>query len=272
MGTVAGRKEGTLWLGTQSWSHESWRGVFYSEAAEASAFIREYAEQFPVVEIDSTWYRIPTPYQIAHWHDQTPERFLFTAKVPRIITHEKVLSDCQDELTAFLRVMDGLGEKLGPLLFQFPYFNKNAFSSPDPFFDRLAGFLASLPEGYRFAVEIRNKHWLLPRLIDLLRESGVAYCLIDHVWMPRIEQLTEKLDVVTSDFCYVRWLGDRSGIEKKTKTWGTLIEDKTKEMKGCIEPLQNILRMGIPIFGFFNNHYAGHAPASVRAFQALWEE
>ncbi len=165
MGKVAGRKEGTLWLGTQSWSHESWRGVFYSEAAEARAFIREYAEQFPVVEIDSTWYRIPTPYQIAHWHDQTPENFLFTAKVPRIITHEKVLSDCQGELTAFLRVMDGLGEKLGPLLFQFPYFNKNAFSSPNPFFDRLSGFLASLPEGYRFAVEIRNKNWLLPRLV-----------------------------------------------------------------------------------------------------------
>jgi uncharacterized protein YecE (DUF72 family) len=108
-----------------------------------------------------------------------------------------------------------LGEKLGPLLLQFPYFNQTAFKNADEFFSRLRPFLRRLQGGIvRFAVEIRNKDWLDAALLDLLREHNVALALLDQSWMPRPSMLFEKFDPITTDFTYVRWLGDRKAADK----------------------------------------------------------
>jgi len=102
-------------------------------------------------------------------------------------THEKVLRDCRPELKQFLSTMDLLGEKLGPLLFQFGHFNKKAFPDLDTFLARLVPLLKTLPSRYRFAVEIRNKNWLSAKLADVLRGGGIALALIDQAWMPPTE-------------------------------------------------------------------------------------
>jgi len=183
-----------------------------------------------------------------------------------------VLVDCENELKMFLTAMEMLREKLGPILFQFPYFNRVAFSTVEDFLERLAPFLAGLPRGRRFAVELRNKNWLGPKLYDVLRKHKTALALIDHPWMPRPREWIARGDPITSDFTYIRWLGDRKGIEERTKSWDKVIVDRQQELEEWVEVCQNFNQRSIAIFGFANNHYAGHAPATVRLFWDLWRK
>jgi uncharacterized protein YecE (DUF72 family) len=257
-----------LYLGTQSWSHKSWEGPFYPEGTAAGDYLAFYATRFRAVEVDATFYRIPTETLARRWAAALPGGFRFAAKVPQVITHEKQLEGCTDELELFLRSMDHLGDKLGPLLFQFPYFSKKSGMTEAGFNERLRKFLPGLPSGYRFALEIRNKTWLKPAFLDLLREHGVACTLVDHPWMPRIGEVMERLDPVTADFVYVRWLGDRRGIEKRTESWDELIVDRSREMQEWAPVVRTLLDRNMTIYGFFNNHYAGHAPGSIALLRA----
>ena len=212
-----------LFLGTSSWSSEDWVGVFYPAGTPSAQFLEEYSRHFDTVEVDSTFYRTPSAAMVKNWRERTPPGFVFAAKFPQVITHEKVLVDCDAEVKEFLGVMDLLGDKLGPLLVQLPYFNRKAFAKPEDFFARMRPFVAKLPSGHDFALEIRNKGWLNEELLDILRRKNVALALIDHPWMPRIEELARKLDPLTADFAYIRWLGDRKGIEEATKHWDRLV-------------------------------------------------
>lgn len=261
-----------LRVGTSAFTAAGWPGTFYPEQMKPADYLSHYAQQFDTLEVDSTFYRIPSAAMVRNWHARTPKNFVFAAKVTQTITHEKVLVDCEDELEQFLKAMEPLGEKLGPLLFQFPYFNKQAFSSVEGFLERLSPFLKKLPKGGRFAVEVRNKGWLAPALLDLLRERGVALALIDHPWMPRPQELLARGDPVTADFTYIRWLGDRKGIEEHTKTWDKTIVDRRGDLEQWVEACRKFNQRSISIFAFANNHYAGHAPATVRLFWDLWRK
>ena len=245
--------EKRLRVGTSSWSADSWRGPFYPADSRPGEFLGHYARRFDTVEIDATWYRIPSETMVRKWERDTPEGFVFAAKIPSVITHEKRLIDCDGEFREFLRVMDLLGEKRGPLVFQFPY----DFKTDQ--FENLQKFLEKLPQGYKFALEVRHKGWLTPKFYDLLRGRGVALVLLDLLWMP-------KLDVLTTDWTYVRFIGDRKGIEKKTETWEKIIVDRTKEMEEWAPRIQKLLDEGTIVWAYFNNHYAGHAPGSVELF------
>jgi uncharacterized protein YecE (DUF72 family) len=167
--------------------------------------------------------------------------------------------------------MDHLGDKLGPLLLQFPYFNKQAFPQPQDFLVRLAKFLDQLPRGRAYAIELRNKYWINDRLLDLLRARNISLALIDHPWMTPADQLVAKQDMVTAGFVYLRWLGDRKGIEERTKHWDSVIIDRRREMETWIRIIRALLKRGLRILGFFNNHYAGFAPGSVKLFYEVWE-
>jgi uncharacterized protein YecE (DUF72 family) len=164
-----------------------------------------------------------------------------------------------------------LDDKLGPLLLQFPYFNKTAFKSSGEFLTRLRFFLKRLQgTTVRYAVEIRNKNWLDARFADLLREHRVALALIDQEWMPRPSELFERFDPITTDFTYVRLLGDRKGIEKITKTWDKTIFDRQADLAEWVRILRKVHQGKIRTFAYANNHYAGHGPATVEQFQKLW--
>ena len=259
-------------VGTSAFTAAGWEGSFYPAGLKPAEYLCYYAQEFDAVEVDSTFYRIPPISTVRGWAAKTPEKFLFAAKIPQSITHEKALVDCESELTSFLKTMDALGEKLGPLLFQFPYFNKQAFKSAGEFLARLRPFLKGLPAGYRFAVEIRNKNWLDARFAETLRERGVALALIDQAWMPHIGEVLEKIDPITADFTYIRWLGDRKAIEETTKSWDKTIIDRRRELEEWVEACRKFDQRNISIFAFANNHYAGHAPATVRLFWDLWRK
>jgi len=260
-----------LRLGTSSWSSEDWVGSFYPPGTKSSDFLGVYTQHLDTVEVDSTYYRIPSESMVRNWRARTPPGFTFAAKFPQVITHEKVLHDCREELANFLRAMSLLEDRLGPLLLQFPYFNKKTFAGPEDFLARLTPFLDELPSGFQFALEVRNKYFVNARLLDVLRKKRVALALIDHPWMTPISQLVNsKLDLITADFAYIRWLGDRKGIEEKTKHWDRIIIDREEEMRVWIPVVRQLLKRRIQVMGYFNNHYAGFGPGSIELFGKVW--
>jgi uncharacterized protein YecE (DUF72 family) len=259
-----------LKIGTSSFTAKGWQTSFYPRGLPPRDYLSHYAQRFDVVEIDSTFYGTPRESVVRSWDAKTPKGFLFTAKVPQEITHKKVLKDCGAEFKTFLTTMEILGEKLGPLLFQFGKFDKYSFKSLDDFLERLIPFLKKLPKDRKFAVEIRNKNWLVPKFVDVLREHGVALALIDQSWMPRPWEMKDQFDLITSDFTYVRWLGDRKGIEEKTKTWDKVIVDRQGDILEWVGLLKKVHERRIMILAFANNHYAGNGPATVEMFRNLW--
>jgi uncharacterized protein YecE (DUF72 family) len=261
-----------LFLGTSSWSSADWVGPFYSASLQPSQFLQAYARRFRAVEIDATFYGVPAPSMVRGWREKTPPGFMFAARVPRVITHEKVLRDCQTEFTAFLSNMALLGDHLGPLLLQFPYFNRSVFASREPFEKLLRAFLKTLPRDFRFALEIRNKNWISWDFLELLREHSVAFSLIAQAWMPRIDTLARALDLVTADFCYARFIGERKSLEGQTKKWDKISEDKSDEMRVWVAELRKFTGKGVRTYVFFNNQYAGFAPGSAKLFESLWVE
>ncbi len=260
-----------LRLGTSSWSSEDWVGSFYPPGTAPAEYLAEYAKSFETVEVDATFYRPPAASMVRNSRERTPKGFVFAAKVPQAITHEKVLEDCAEELKDFLDAMENLGDKLGPLLLQFPYFNKKAFARPEDFLARLEPFLAKLPPGFSFAVEVRNKNWITERFLDLLRKRKIALALIDHPWMTPVNQLAQKFDLITANFTYIRWLGDRKGIEEKTQRWDKIIVNRESDMEVWIPEIRRWLGRGTLVYAYFNNHYAGFGPGSIRLFNEIWE-
>ena len=173
---------------------------------------------------------------------------------PQSVTHEKALTGCEAEITEFLKTMDILGNKLGPIVFQFPLFNKAAFQDRHEFLNRLVPFLAKLPGGYRFAIEIRNRNWLDAEFANLLRERGIALVLQDRSWMTNPVEL--KFDPITANWTYIRWLGDRKAIERQTVTWDKTVVDRSAELSSWVDFCYQVRKRGVLIYAFANNHYS----------------
>ncbi len=262
-----------LRIGTSGWSYKDWVGPFYADGTSQGEFLARYAERFSVVEVDSTFYRVPSVRMVEGWAARTPDDFRFALKMPGAVTHgaegqrpnvDKVLVDEESTLDAFLEALEPLGDKAGVLVFQFPYFRVKEMARDD-FVSRLSSTLESLPESKRFAVEIRNKGWIDAEYLALLRKHRVAAVMIDHPYMPPPrEQLARGM--VTTDFAYVRLLGDRYGIEKITKKWDRIVVEKDRRLAQWSEVLVEIIaRHGVAAaWAFANNHFAGHGPDTSR--------
>jgi len=265
---------GTLRYGTSSWSEKSWVGPFYPQGTSAGEFLTHYATQFSTVEADVTYYRVPDRRLVTGWVEKTPPGFLMSAKFPRSIVHcgagplpdsgrllvgEHVAADTEDFLTS----MALLEDRCGPLVLQFPYFNKKVFASPGPFLERLGKYLEGLPTNFRYAVEIRNKWWLKRPLLEILREHNVALVLLDLAYMPHPDEI-DDLDLLTTDFTYVRLIGDRKAVDKKTSSFDRLVLDQSVQIRRWTDLLQGLLPKVRVAYAYANNHYAGHGPATIR--------
>lgn len=273
----------SLRVGTSSWSSPDWRGPFYPEGAEPASFLAHYATHFDTVECDATFYGIPTAKTVDGWRDRTPPGFLVAAKLPQEITHEKGLSNCAAPLREFLSVMDRLGDKLGPILAQFAYVAKgkdaDEYATGASFRARLAPFLALWPKERALAVEVRNATWIAPPLLGLLRERGIALAFSAYYTMPAPEVLFAGPDPRTTDWTYLRFIGDHKMMDqlvaklrtdgKRVEDWGALAVDRTSELARWVGALKGRVRG--PVLAYFNNHYAGFAPDSARLFRDLWD-
>ncbi len=251
-------------IGCSGWSYPDWSGVFYPEGMPAADYLEFYADRFPIVEVDSTFYRVPTPKMVRGWLDRTPDDFRFALKVPQTITHQKQLRDCEREVDDFVSAIKPLGAKTFCALLQMGYFNKGAFGSLEEFLDRLDAFLGAWPHReVRLAVEIRNPRWIGAELASVLKAHKAALVLTEQKWMPSPVQVVERIEPLTTDFGFLRLIGDREAIEKLTTTWDHVVIDRTAELAATAEVIQSLARRA-PVAVFVNNHYAGYSPATVK--------
>jgi uncharacterized protein YecE (DUF72 family) len=277
--------EGLL-LGTSSFSSPDWLGSFYPPGLPPARFLDFYSGVFPTVEIDATWHAMPSRKTVETWAAKAPPGFVFSAKVPKVITHERYLEGCEEEWDRFLELVGILGPKLGPVVFQFKYVaqgrDPDEFATGRDFLARLGRFLPRIPREGRFVIEVRNQRWLTPRLLDRLRERNIALALVSYTTMPTAADLLERMDPVTADFCYLRFLGDHAAMDHrvararelgtKTRDWDELVVDRTEDLRGWIPSVRELLRRVPQVFAYFNNHYAGFAPGSLELFARLWGE
>jgi uncharacterized protein YecE (DUF72 family) len=157
--------------------------------------------------------------------------------------------------------------ELGPIILQFPFFNRSVFPDRHAFTDRLVPFLKKLPTDHNFGIEIRNRPWLDAEFINLLRDHQIALVLQDRSWMP--DPLELQFDPITADWTYIRWLGDRKQIEAQTMTWDKSVVDRTAELTSWVDFCYRIMKRGVLIYAYANNHFQGHGPATVAKFLEL---
>jgi uncharacterized protein YecE (DUF72 family) len=201
-----------VFVGTSGYNYPEWRGSFYPEKLSTAKMLAYYAERFPTVEINYTFYRIPTEKLLSGWAAGTPENFSFTLKAPRRITHDSKLQHCEDLVQTFCRTARTLGPRLATLLFQLPpNFKKDA--------GVLEAFLELLPEGTRAAFEFRHTSWFDRDVFDALRRRNIALCLADS------EKIHTPIEV-TADYGYFR-LRDEGYQEADIVRWADTIRGLT---------------------------------------------
>jgi uncharacterized protein YecE (DUF72 family) len=242
--------EENLYLGTSGWSYADWEGTLYPEGLPSASRLAEYAKHYPTVEIDSTFYGTPRLSTVKKWREIVPEGFLFAAKVPQEVTHEKNLVDTRREAESYVHTMQALEDRLGPLLLQLPpSFTVEGMGV-------LEDFLASLPEGPRYAVEVRHRSWIGSDLPELLRECGTALTLVDYPRMPRMQE-------ATTDFVYIRWLGNRREFPEGHTH---LKKERDDDLLWWSELVDGFLEEGKTVFAYANNHFQNHSPSTLERF------
>jgi uncharacterized protein YecE (DUF72 family) len=177
-------------VGTSGYSYKEWKGAFYPRELPAAAYLRYYAERLPTVEVNNTFYRMPTAKLVAGWAQQVPEDFVFAVKAPQRITHNAKLQNAYETTATFVRVAQELGPRLGPLLFQLPPFLRKDVS-------RLSAFLDECPKGPRYAFEFRHTSWFDEDVWATLRTHNASLCVAEG------ESLKSPV-VATADWGYVR--------------------------------------------------------------------
>ncbi len=250
----------SLLIGTQGWNYAAWVGPFYPPGTRAAEFLPTYARAFRAVEVDSTFYDVPEARAVRAWAERTPHDFTFALKMPKAITHERRLRNADDVVSGFIDRVRELGPKLGPILMQMgPDFAPAELPA-------LEQFTADLPRDLRFALELRQESWMrsdvLPHLLEVLASRGIALALSDGKWIRR-ETMLALADRATAEFLYVRWMGpDRSITD-----YSRVQFDRSAEIRAWSEVLKRVAHTK-DVYGFFNNHFAGHSPASAREMQS----
>jgi uncharacterized protein YecE (DUF72 family) len=227
-------------VGTSGYNYAEWKGTFYPADLSGAKMLPYYAARFPTVEINATFYRMPTAKTLAGWDAATPASFVLALKAPQRITHFARLRSIDEPLRFFCDVARTLGPKLGPLLFQLPpNFKKDT--------DRLAETLFLLPPDLRCAFEFRHETWLADDVYDLLRRRNAALCIADS-------EAASTPVVATADFGYLR-LRDEGYTEADLARWAATITGFGGSWKDA--------------FVYFKHEESGTGPAFARRLTEL---
>ncbi|HEX6281831.1 MAG TPA: DUF72 domain-containing protein [Nitrososphaera sp.] len=255
------------YVGCSGWSYDAWLGHFYPANLERKEFLKYYSQVFDFVEIDSSFYRPPNLFMTKRWASITPDNFRFTAKFPRSITHEKRLADPEKELRYFINVMRPLRQKVLALLLQLP----PSLTAKEGL-KKLKALIPTLDPDFRYAIEVRNTSWFDDNnneVYKLLSDNNIclAWSQLDTIQTP---------PELTSDFLYLRFIGDRSIDEKN---FGRIQKNRLKELQRWSENVNKLKNKTKFAIVAANNHYAGFGPATVNSFrkmlglnEVVWEE
>ncbi len=224
-------------IGTSGWHYRHWKDNFYAAKIKVEDMLAFYAGHLDTVEINNSFYRLPTEDAARNWVSQTPENFLFALKASRYITHNRKLNDPERTIAKFMKMAEGFGEKLGPILFQLPpRWGVNA--------DRLREFLAVLPRGHQYAFEFRHPSWLTSEVYEILRRFNAALCIFEIAGFRSPVELT-------ADFTYVRLHGPG---EKAYR--GRYSE---ADLEGWAEYIHKWDTANCGMYFYFDNDQAGYA-------------
>jgi uncharacterized protein YecE (DUF72 family) len=229
------------YIGTSGWHYEDWRGLFYPQELAKSKWLEFYARNFSTVELNNSFYRLPSERAFDNWREASPKGFIFAVKVSRFITHIKRLKDAEEPLQNFLERADLLKGKLGPLLYQLPPNMKRND-------ERLEAFLAMLPGRYRHVFEFRHGSWFDDGTFNILNRYNAGWCVFD---MP---DFTSPV-IATADFAYVRFHGS-TGLywsnygDKELSAWAKKIAKLGENLKA--------------VYVYFNNDAGGYAIKNAR--------
>lgn len=237
---------GEVKIGTSGWHYAHWRGRFYPRTLPSSDMLRYYARRLDTVEINNSFYRLPSESTIAAWRDATPSGFCFAAKASRYITHLKKLLDTRVAVDLLLSRLGVLGDRLGPILFQLP-----PRWRCDP--GRLEAFLNLLPGGYCYAFEFRDRSWHVPEVYRILERHGAAFCIFDLQGF-----LTDM--IVTAALVYVRLHGPTGPYagcyDRRTLAWWA-------------RRIEAWCRAGHRVHVYFNNDQEGYAVRNAVTLRAM---
>lgn len=235
---------GDIRIGCSGWSYPHWRNVFYPEKLPAREHFAFYARHFNTVELNNSFYRQPPRERFEAWREQAPPDFLFAVKGSRYITHIKRLTVEKKSIDLVADAALGLGDKLGPILFQL-----QANFHLD--LERLEHFGGMLPKDVRFTLEFRHDSWLVPAVFELLRAHRIALTIPDHPKMPKSFE-------ITSDFTYIRMHLPPESLgygRRVLERWAARILDWRRD--------------GLDVFVYFNNDMEGHAIRDALTLMAL---
>lgn len=231
-----------LHVGTSGYQYPHWKGRFYPEGLPKSQWFAHYAAEFDTVEINNTFYNLPSKTTFDTWRDDAPRGFRYALKYSRYGSHLKHLKDPEQHVGQFVGCATRLGRHLGPILVQLPP-GWNVDMS------RLEDFLATLPREYRWVVEFRNETWLGDAIFDLLRKHRIALCIHDL--------LPDHPHVLTTNWTYLRFHGPPGG----SKYTGSYSHQK---LTAVARRLQHWLADGHDIYVYFNNDDQGYAVDNAR--------
>ena len=290
-----------LRIGTCSWKYDSWKGLYYDSDRRyrVDDYLPDYVRRLDTVEIDQWFWclfpgglRLPEPDTVRNYAESVPADFKFTVKAPNALTlthfYAKQLSQhvefagrpniyffSVDLLNRFLKLLAPLGDKLGPIMFQFEYLNRRKMPSRDAFLDRFGDFIDQAPHGFEYALETRNPGFLTGQLFDFLRERNIGYVYIDGYSMPPLANVFERFKPATAQFSIVRLMGpDRATMERQTgKVWNRIVAPKEEGLSAAAKIVRANMQRKVRTYLNVNNHYEGSAPLTIERFlQALREE
>jgi len=234
----------SYYIGTSGWHYEHWRGEFYPEKLPRAKWFEYYTDRFGTVELNNSFYRLPSENTFRSWYESSPEGFVFALKASRFITHIKRLADCREAVDNFTERAKILGGKLGPILYQLP----PGLRRDD---ERLKSFVSGLPHGVRHVLEFRHGSWLSEDVFDILRGYNIGLCVFD---MPSLRcPLT-----ATADFAYIRFHG--SGELYSGSYSG-------EELAGWVERLSGLGDGVKTVYVYFNNDAGGFALKNAATMQ-----
>ena len=237
---------GPIYIGTSGWIYKSWEKTFYPAKRSGEDPLVFYARTFPTVEVNATFYRLPTLEMVHGWRDRTPDSFVFAVKGSRFLTHIRKLADTGPGLNRFLRRLKSLTGQTGVFLWQLPPFLKKDVA-------RLENFLRRLPKEPAHAVEFRHVSWYADdEVLDALRRHGVAHVSVSSPGM-------EMNLAVTSDVVYVRFHGLTGPAHDYTRG----------ELKPWVEHIRSQVRKGRTVFAYFNNDANARAPANAQLLMEM---
>ncbi len=281
-----------LRLGTCSWKYDTWKGLIYDagKSYRPDDYLADYARYFNTVEIDQWFWslfpggvRLPETAVAKRYAASVPDDFVFTVKAPNAVT----LTHYYDRESSgpvrgqpnpyfldgtfwreFLDRIEPLRPKLGPIMFQFEYLNRQKMPSKEAFFERFGNFIARAPEGYQYAVEIRNPNYLAPAFFDFLAKHKLGFVYLEGYYMPRIGDLLDRFQPVTAPFSVIRLHGgDRADIEAETGgIWNAVISPKPDRIEDAVRIVRHNRRSKVLTYLNLNNHFEGSAPLTAERF------